>query len=71
MFIDLGFYKDYYVNNKFVGSLECEKDREEMGYNGRKKEILTESITFKNKKVIKANTEVMTYLYPLCGKLSK
>ena len=63
-----GYFKDYYVNGKFVGSKECEKDREEFGYFGRKNEILCETINFKSKK-IKAGTEVMTELQRICGKV--
>lgn len=69
MFEDLGYYKEYYVNKKFIGTLICEKDRELIGYEGRKTEITTEIITLKNKKVIKKGVEVRTILYPLCGKM--
>jgi len=67
MFQELGYFKEYYVNNKYVGTLPCEKDREVIGYNGRQKEIITAKIVFKNNKSIKAGIEVETFLYPLCG----
>lgn len=68
-FQDLGYFKEYYLKNKFIGTLPCEKDREIIGYNGRQKETTTTKVVFKNKKLIKAGTEVETIIYPLNGKL--
>jgi len=69
MFIDLGFYKEYYINNKFIGFIKCVKDRESIGYNGKKEEILTIDIFLENNKKIKKETIVTTMIYPLCGKI--
>jgi hypothetical protein len=69
MFKDLGYYKEFYINSKFIGTLQSDKDREVIGYFGRKTETTTERIELDNKKVIKPNTEVVTMLYPLCGEL--
>lgn len=64
----IGYFKDYYANGKYVGSVECvEKDREVLGYYGRKKEILQSDIII-NKKKIRKGTEVTTELQALCGK---
>lgn len=71
MFKELGYYKEYYLNNKYIGSKKCEKDRDIIGYNGKLIEVITLDITLENKKVIKSNTEVATILYPLCGKINK
>lgn len=71
MFKELGYYKEYYINNKYIGSVKCEKDRETIGYSGKINEATTSNITLDNKKVIKSNTEVTTLLYPLCGKIVK
>lgn len=71
MFEHLGYFKEYFVNNKFIGTIACEKDREEIGYAGRRKEILAETIILDKGKKIKANTEVVTAIYPLCGKSIK
>ncbi len=71
MFEDLGFFKEYFVNGKFIGTCKCEKDREIVGYIGRMTESTDENILLDNKKIIKKNTEVVTYLYPLTGKLIK
>ena len=63
-----GFFKDYFLDGKFIGSLmNVEKDRDVFGYYGRKKEILTENIKFKNK-TLKKGTTVTTELQVICGK---
>ena len=69
MFEIVGYFKEFYVNKKFIGSIKCEKDRDDYGYKGRIKEILQVDLICDNRKKIKAGTEVYTYLYPLCGKL--
>ena len=66
-FEQFGFYKEYYFNGKFIGTKPTEKDRETMGYFGRKNETLSETITLPNGKKIKANSVVETQLFPLCG----
>ena len=70
-FKQLGFFKEYYVDNKFISSCECEKDRDDVGYTGRKVETLSETIVFKNKRKIKAGQEVTTIIYPMCGRQIK
>lgn len=67
-FAPLGFFKEYYVGNKLIGTTPCEKDRE-VGYAGRQNETITDTIVFENGKKIKAGIEVFTMIYPLCGKL--
>lgn len=69
IFSHLGYFKEYYIDNKFIGIIVCEKDREVIGYNGRVKETLKENVCCSNKKVIKKGSEVTTLLYPLCGKI--
>lgn len=59
------FFKEYYQENKFIGFIHCEKDREVIGFNGRKKEVAEKDIQI-GKKRIKAGQEFMTILYPLC-----
>jgi len=68
MFEHLGYFKEYWVNKKFIGTIPCEDDGREVGYAGRKKEILTEDIMLSRGKKIKKGTEVVTAIYPLCGK---
>lgn len=69
MFQHLGFFREYYVNGKFIGCVNCEKDRELIGHAGRQTNILEEEVKLEGKKKIKQGTTVMTMLYPLCGKL--
>jgi hypothetical protein len=68
-FEHLGFSKDYILNGRYIGCVKLKKaDREVMGYHGRKQELLPEDIDFGNRK-LKAGTEVITELYPLCGEV--
>lgn len=67
-----GYFKDYYVDGKFIGNERCEKDRDVFGYEGRKKEILQEDkILGKSKKKIKKGTLVITELQIICGRVKK
>lgn len=68
MFKELGYYKEFYLNGKMIGLANCELDREEIGYNGRKKEIFDSTIVLTNNKKIKPQVEYLTIVYPLCGK---
>lgn len=64
-----GYFKDFYIDNKYVGSINhVEKDREVYGYNGRKSELLNKDIILTNKKVLKSGTKVVSELQILCGK---
>lgn len=71
MFQELGFYKEYYLEGKLIGISNCEKDREEIGYNGRRKETIDKEVILTNKKKAKANVEYLTMIYPLCGRINK
>lgn len=65
----LGYFKEYWIDNKMIGMLNCEEEKGRVhGYFGRKKEIFDHDITLENKKKIKANTEVQTMIFALCGK---
>lgn len=67
-FEHLGYFKEYYVNNVFYGSVNIEQiDRDVIGYCGRKFEILDQDMVFKKGR-IKAGMQVATIVYPLCGK---
>ena len=69
VFEHVGYFKDYYVNRKFVGTVKVdEKDREVYGYTGRKEEVLTEDMVI-NKKKLKKGTTVITELGVLCGRV--
>lgn len=68
-FEHLGYFKEYYIGTKLIGKIKCDKDRELTGYAGRVFEEVIEVITLDNGKKIKPGTEVMTMIYPLCGKV--
>lgn len=71
MFQELGYYKEFYIDGKLIGIANCDKDREEVGYNGRKKETFESEIILTNKKKVKPNFEYLTIIYPLCGRIKK
>jgi hypothetical protein len=67
----VGYSKDYYtLDKKYIGSLECKKDRNIFGYLGRQKELLTEDLIIKKKKIKKGN-EVLTEIFPINGRIIK
>lgn len=67
-FEQLGYFKDIYIGDKFMGYIVCDKDREEMGYMGRKTETATED--FKTSKTtIRKGTEYVSELQRLCGRM--
>lgn len=68
MFTELGYYKEYYIAGKFIGVVEeVEKDRDTIGFFGKRNEIVVETIRCTNGRIIKPGTEIMTIIYPLCG----
>lgn len=67
MFNKFGYFKEYYINNKFIGMCNCEKDRDVLGFFGTKIEITEIDIILSNKKLIKKGTNVKTVLQQLCG----
>lgn len=65
----IGYSVDYYVDKKYIGSINVEnQDREVCGYQGRRQETVSEDLVFKKKK-IKKGTLVTTELIPLCGRM--
>jgi hypothetical protein len=70
-FEQIGYFKEYYQNGKFVGCItNVEMDREKIGYYGRKSETLENDLIV-NKKKLKKGTIVETMIYPLCGNEKK
>ena len=68
-FKHLGYFKEFYIGNKFIGNLSLtEPDRELTGYAGRIFETTTDQIILENGKKIKAGTNIMTMVYPLNGR---
>ena len=64
----IGYTVEYYRNNKYLGRIDTnEKDREHVGYRGKKIHKATEDIKI-GKKKIKKGEEYSTLLYPLNGR---
>lgn len=60
---------DIYYQGKYYGCYELETpDRDVMGYQGRRTEILSEDWSYKNKR-LKKGTEVVTECVAICGKI--
>lgn len=64
-----GYIKEYWVDDKSIGTIKCEKDRDKFGYYGRKTEVLSQDIVLSNRKKIKKGQEVVTMLFPICGRI--
>ena len=69
MFEELGYFKEYMIDGKSIGTISCQKDRDLIGYIGRVSEVLPNTIVLNNGKKIKAGTKVVSIVYPLCGKI--
>lgn len=65
----IGYFEEYIVNNKFIGTLVCEEQNRIIGYYGKKISIAKKDIDLQNKKKIKKGTEFYTRYYPLNGKV--
>ena len=65
----IGYSKDYYLNGKYIGSVNCKKDRNTFGYYGRIEDIIENDIIFRNKKRLKKGVKVITELQQLNGKI--
>lgn len=64
----IGYFEEFIVDGKFIGTLNCEKQDREIGYYGKKTKIETKDIILQNKKKIKKGTEFYTRYYPLNGR---
>lgn len=70
MFETFGYFKEYYIDRKFIGTTKCELGDREIGYSGRLGEVVFERIQLDNGRIIKAGTLVTTIVFPLSGKQS-
>lgn len=71
-FENIGFIKEYYIDNKFIGYAQInDSENRKMGYLGRAMEVQKEIVVLQNGKKIKPNTEVMTMIYPINGRFKK
>jgi hypothetical protein len=64
----IGYYEEYFVKGKFVGTKIVEKQNREIGYYGRQDRVAEEVITLDNKKKIKKGDEYFTRYYPMNGR---
>ena len=48
-FQTLGYFKEYYIGSKFIGFIESNKDREQIGFWGKKQEQPENDIIIQNK----------------------
>lgn len=71
MFEQIGFFREYHANGKFVGTINLSTYEGEIGYYSKTKGIAESNIFLQNKKVIKKGTEYYYFVYPLNGKLIK
>ena len=68
MFETIGYSREYYVDNKLVGTETIpEKDREQVGYYGKITQVADSPIAL-GKKRIKKGQEYHTILIKLCGR---
>lgn len=65
MFEILGYFEEYYIGNKFIGTRPTEKQDRKIGYSGQISYIADKDIVFENKKRIKKDTNYRTLYYPL------
>jgi hypothetical protein len=65
----IGYFEEYLVQGKFIGTLVCEKQDREIGYYGKQVFIAKADIQLDNKKKIKKGQEYYTRYYPLNGKM--
>jgi len=68
IFKDLGYFLEYFIDGKFIGTKMIDQpDREIIGYYGKTESTATDDIKLQSKKIIKKGTKYYTRLYPLCG----
>ena len=68
-FEKLGFFIEYMIDTKYIGTINIEQpDREEIGYYGRIDSVANQDILLDNNKRIKKGQSYYTRMYPLCGK---
>jgi len=65
----IGYFEEYLVDNKFIGTKRVEFDpSRSLGWAGRKTFYAAKDIILDRGKKIKAGTKYYTYLQQLCGK---
>lgn len=64
----IGYYEEFLINGKFIGTKICQEQNREIGYYGKITKIADSDITLDNKKKIKKGQEYYTRYYPLNGR---
>ena len=67
----IGYFEEYIINGKYIGSKISEKKNREIGYYGKLIKKAEKDIVLDNKKKIKKGQEYYTRYYPLNGKIKK
>jgi len=69
----LGYSEEYYLNNKYIGSVKIDQNTRPTGYAGREYKIADQDIFLKNGmgkiKKIRKGAEYYTEIIILCGKM--
>ena len=66
----IGYFEEYFVNQKFVGTKMTEQQDREIGYYGKQVKVADDDIILDNKKRVKKGQEFYTRYYPLNGRQS-
>lgn len=64
----IGYFEEFLINGKFIGTKVCEKQDREIGYYGKIIKVADSDIILDNKKKIKKGQEYSTRYYPLNGR---
>jgi hypothetical protein len=58
-----GYFEEFFVNGKFIGTKVCDKQNREIGYYGKEIKIADNDFILDNKKKIKIGQEYYTRYY--------
>lgn len=64
----IGYFEEFLIEGKFIGTKVCEKQNREIGYYGKITKVADSDLTLDNKKKIKKGQEYYTRYYPLNGR---
>ena len=65
----IGYFEEFLIDGKFIGTKICEKQEREIGYYGKQIKKAEFDFILDNKKRIKKGQEYYTRYYPLNGKI--
>jgi hypothetical protein len=65
----IGFFEEFLIDGKFIGTKVCEEQNREIGYYGKQIKVAEQNILLDNKKIIKKGKEYYTRYYPLNGRM--